>query len=149
MIHFGIASMTFNGIPIGVLQGVSVDITFDTAKLYAGGSLFPVDVRTHTGSISGNAEFADLTAVAFEVLTGGTRSVHTVQVDNTDYPGTWALVTTLVTDSISFIITFPKCRSTKLSLAMARDQHLIPNFDFEVEADTDGSVMTIEIGDVS
>ena len=149
MIHFGIATMTFNSVPIGHLQSVNVDISFDTAQLYSGAALFPVDTRTHTGSITGTAEFADLTAVAFEVLLGGTRTEEIVSVTNTDYPGLFQMVTTLVTDSTSFILTFPKCRSTKLSLAMQRDQHLIPNFDFEISADTDGSICTIDIGDVS
>lgn len=149
MIHFGIASMTYGGIPMGILQSVSVDINFSTADLYAGGSLFPVDVRTHTGSIEGSAEFADLTSVAFEKLLGGTRTTTSLDFDNTDYPSTFQIVTTLITDSIPFIFTFPKARSTKLSLAMARDQHLIPNFDFKVEADDNGNVFTLDVGDVS
>lgn len=148
-VQFGIASMTAGGVNIGILQGVSLDFSFDTAKLYSGGNIYPVDVRVHTGNITGNAEFADLTAVAFEKLLGGTRSNDQIDLDNTDSPSTWQMITTLVTDSITFSVTFPKCRSTKLSMAMQRDQHLIPNFDFEIEADASGNVATIDVGDVS
>lgn len=148
-VQFGIASMVFGGVNLGYLQGVNIDFNFDKAQLYAGGTIYPVDVRVHTGSITGNAEFANVTAEAFRILLGGTRTDTSIAVDNTDFPATFALVTTLVTDGITFSITFPKCRSSKLSLAMQRDQHLIPNFDFEVEADDDGSVATIEVGDIS
>lgn len=148
-VQFGVASMTFNSVNIGYLQGVTLDITFDTAKLYSGAGLFPVDQRTHTGSITGNAEFADLTAVAMEALLGGSRSNSTITLTNTSQPQSFQMVTTLVTDGISFILTFTKCRTTKFSLSMVRDNHLIPNFDFEISADTDGSVGTIDVGDVS
>ena len=72
-----------------------------------------------------------------------------MQLDNTDAPSKFQMVTSLVTDGITFSITFKKVLSNKLSLAFARDGHLIPNFDFMVQADTDGSVATIEIGDIS
>jgi hypothetical protein len=141
--------MTVGGISLGYLQGVSIDFNFDRAMLYSGANIYPVDVRTHTGTITGNAEFADLTAVAFEKLLGGTRNNDQIDLDNSDYPTTFQMVTTLVTDSITFEVTFNAVRSTKLSLAFARDQHLIPNFDFECYADTNGDVATIDVGDVS
>jgi len=148
-VQFGIATMVFGGINIGYLQNVNVDISYDTAKLYSGAGLFPVDVRPHTGKITGSAEFADINAVAFEKLLGGTRTGDTIAVDNTDSPSSFQMVTTLITDAIPFILTFMKVRSTKLSLAMVRDNHLIPNFDFEIEADANGSVASIDVGDVS
>ncbi len=148
-IQFGMATMVFGGVPIGHLQNVTMDFSYDVAKLYSGNTVFPVDVRVHTGTVSGNAEFADLTAVAFEKILGGSLTGDTMSLTNTDRPEAFSLVCSLVTDGISFSITFPKVRSTKLSLAFVRDGHLIPNFDFEIEADTDGSVATIDIGDVS
>lgn len=148
-IQFGIATMVHGGINIGHLQGVSLDFNFDRAMLYSGAAVYPVDVRVHTATITGNAEFADLTAVAFEKLLGGTRSNDQIDLDDTDFPAVFQMVTTLITDAITFEITFVQCRSTKLSMAMSRDSHLIPNFDFECYADSGGNVATIDIGDVS
>lgn len=149
MIQFGMATMLFGGEEIGCLQGVSMDFSFNTAELYCGSSIFPQDVRVHSGTITGNAEFADLTATAFEKLLGGVRTGDSLQLTESSKPSTFSMVTTLVTDGVSFVITFPSVRSTKLSLAFVRDGHLIPNFDFSVEADGSGNVATIDVGDVS
>lgn len=149
MIQFGMATMMFGGEEIGCLQGVSLDFSFSTADLYCGNGIFPQDVRVHSGTITGNAEFADLTATAFERILGGARVGDTVSLGDSSKPQSFAMVVTLVTDGVSFVVTFPKVRSTKLSLAFVRDGHLIPNFDFSVEADSTGQVATIDVGDVS
>jgi hypothetical protein len=149
MIHFGIASMHFGGQEIGILQKVTIDISFTVAKLYSGGTLYPVSVKTHTGDISGNAEFADINAATLAKILGGTPTGDALTILNTDYPSTFELITSLETDGVDFSITFPKCRSTKMAMSFARETFLIPNFDFAVEADTDGTVMTIDVGDVS
>lgn len=148
-VQFGIATMKFGGVDIGYLQNVSIDFAFDVAQLYSGASIFPVDVRTHTGTISGTAEFADLTAIAFQKVLGGTRSLDTITLTDTDFPSSWSLVTTVVTDSVTFKITFNKARSTSMSIPFARDSHMIPSFGFQVEADASGNVATIDIGDIS
>lgn len=149
MIQFGMATMTYGGVEIGCLQGVSMDFSFNTAELYCGNGIFPQDVRVHSGTITGSAEFADLTAVAFEKLLGGTRTGDVVALTESSKPSTFSMTTTLVTDGVSFNITFPAVRSTKLSLGFVRDGDLIPNFDFSIEAAADGSVATIDVGDVS
>ena len=148
-VQFGIATMTFGGVNIGYLQNVNVDFSFEVANLFAGGNLFPVDVRTHTGTLTGSAEFADLTSQAFEKILGGTRTGDTIDLDNVDSPSTFQIVITLTTDGIGFIITLVKCRSTKLSMGFVRDGHLIPNFDFSAEADSGGNVATVDVGDIS
>lgn len=148
-VQFGMASMVIDTVEIGCLQNVSIDFSFDTAELFCGSALYAKDVRTHTAHITGNAEFAELTAVAFEKLLGGTRTNSTIAMDNTDSPLKFQMVCSLVTDGITFSFTFKKVMSSKLSLAFARDGHVIPNFDFIIQADTDGSVASIEIGDVS
>lgn len=148
-VQFGIATMTLGGIDIGYLQGVTIDFSYDTADLYSGAAIFPVDVRTHTGSINGSAEFAQLNAVTFEKILGGTRTFDTIDLDDTDFPSTFQLVTTVVTDSLTFQITFNKVRATGLSLPFARDNHVIPNFSFKCEADASGNVATIDVGDIS
>jgi len=149
MVQFGMATMLFGGQEIGCLQGVSMDFSFSSAELYCGSGIFPQDVRVHSGVITGSAEFADLTALAFEKILGGSRNGEVISLIETSSPSTFALVTTLVTDGTSFIVTFPKARSTKLSMAYVRDGHLIPNFDFAVQADASGNVATIDVGDVS
>ena len=148
-VQFGIATMQFGGVNIGYLQNVSIDFAFDVAQLYSGNTIYPVDVRTHTGTISGTAEFADLTAIAFEKMLGGSRSGDTITLSNTSFPTTWQLVTTVITDSITFEITFVKARSTSLSIPFSRDSHLIPSFGFQCEANDAGEVATINIGDIS
>lgn len=149
MIQFGMATMLYGGEEIGCLQNVSVDFSFSIAELYCGNGTFPQDVRVHSGKISGSAEFADLTAVAFEKILGGTRTGDTVAISDTSKPVTFQMVITLNTDGVNFVLTFKKVRSTKLSMAFVRDNHLIPAFDFSIEADTDGSVATIDVGDIS
>lgn len=148
-VQFGIATMQFGGVDIGYLQNVTVDFAFDVAQLYSGAAIYPVDVRTHTGTISGTAEFADLTSIAFQKVLGGTRNLDTITLSDTDFPTSWSLSTTVVTDSITFKITFNKARSTSMSIPFSRDSHLIPSFGFQVESDASGSVATIDIGDIS
>jgi len=148
-VQFGMATMVMGGVEIGCLQNVSIDFSFDTAELFCGSALYPKDVRTHTAHITGNAEYAEITAVGLEKILGATRTGSSLALDNTNAPQKFQLVTSLITDGITFSITFKKVQSTKLSLAFARDGHLIPNFDFQVQSDTDGSVATIEVGDVS
>jgi hypothetical protein len=149
-IQFGVATMKLGADVIGHLQNVNLDFTFDVAELMSGNGIYPVDVRVHSGKIKGTAEFADLTAVAFEKLLGGTRTTTSVAISNSSKPSAFALECSLTTDGINFKITFNKARSTKLSLAFVRDKHLIPNFDFSIEADpTSGAVATIDVGDVS
>ncbi|MHA2363873.1 MAG: hypothetical protein ACXAC7_07935 [Candidatus Hodarchaeales archaeon] len=148
-VQFGIATMSHGGVNIGFLQNVNIDFAFDVAQLYSGAAIYPVDVRTHTGTISGTAEFADLNAAAFQKLLGGTIAGDVITLTDTDFPATFQLITTVITDSITFKITFPKARSTSMSIPFSRDSHLIPNFGFQVESDASGNVATIDVGDVS
>lgn len=147
--QFGMADMVYGNDVIGCLQKVSIDFSFNTATLYCGNSIFPADVRTHTGTISGSAEFADLTATAFEKLLGGTLTGTELELTSVSKPITYQLVISLTTDGVPLVLTFNKVRSSKLALAFARDNHLIPNFDFQCEADENGVVATLDIGDVS
>lgn len=149
MIQFGLGTMKAGTIEFGYLQNFSIDFAFTEQTLYGGTAIYPVDVRVHTGDVSGSAEFADITAVAFEKLLGGTRVESAVTMDSTSYPGTWVLTWVMATDSLSFNMTAYKCRSSKLSLAFARENHLIPNFDFKCYANSAGSVFLIESEDWS
>lgn len=148
-VQFGIATMSYGGKNVGHLQNVSIDFAFDQAQLFSGAALYPVDVRVHTGTITGNAEFADIDATTFQKLLGGSIGGDVLTISETAAPSTFQLILTLITDGITFKITLVKCRSTKLSMAFARDGHLIPNFDFSAESNASAQVATIDLGDVS
>jgi len=149
-VQFGLAIMRLDSITLGYMQGVTLDFNFEQALLYAGNAIFPVDVRVHTGNITGNAEFADLNALGVHKLLGGTKNMYgKITLNNTSYPGTWECLLTMATDDITFRVVLNKCRSTKLSFAFARDSHIIPNFDFQAFADAEGVVGSITLEDVS
>ena len=149
MIQFGLGTLKADAVTFGYLQNFSIDFSFDEQSLYSGAGLYPVDVRVHTGDVSGSAEFADINAVAFEKLLGGTRTDGDLQLDNTSYPSTFQLLWTMETDSLTFQITAHKCRSSKLGMSFSRENHVIPNFDFKCYADTSGDVFLIESMDWS
>ena len=71
-VQFGIATLELGGKSIGIIQGVTMDFAFDQANLFAGGSAYAVDVRPHTGTIQGNAEFADIDGQTIQKIIGGT-----------------------------------------------------------------------------
>jgi len=149
-VQFGLAIMRLDSVTLGYMQGVSLDFNFEQALLYSGSQIFPVDVRVHTGSIAGNAEFADLNALGIHKLIGGTRSSYgVITLTSTSYPGTWECLLHMTTDNKTFRIVLEKCRSTKLSFAWARDAHIIPNFDFQAFDDGSGNIGTITLEDVS
>jgi len=149
-VQFGLAIMRLDSVTLGYMQGITLDFNFEQALLYAGSNIFPVDVRVHTGSIAGNAEYADLNSRGVHKLLGGSRNVYgVVTLSSTSYPGTWQALINMETDSKTFRIVLNKCRSTKLSFAWARDGHIIPNFDFQAFADASGNVGTITLEDVS
>lgn len=147
--QFGMATMVLGSQNIGCLQNLTLDFNYEVAELFCGSGLYPVDVRTHTGRITGSAEFADINAATIAKMIGGEITTDTIDLDNDDYPSTFALVISLTTDSVDFTITFPSVRSSKFSLAFQRDAHVIPNFDFQVQADSNGNIATIDCGDVS
>jgi len=134
---------------VGYLQNVSVDFGYDIATLYGGKGMFPVDVRVHTGNITGSAEYADLTATGVEKLIGGTRTGTSIAISNTSSPATFQVSLDLTTDTTTFTITLNRCRSSKLAFPFVRDGHVIPSFDFSAEADDDNNVGIIDLGDES
>lgn len=148
-VQFGIATLELGGKNIGIIQGVTMDFAFDQANLFAGGSAYAVDVRPHTGTIQGNAEFADIDGQTIQKIIGGTLAGDVLTISNTSFPGTFQLVLRLSTDGIPLVVTLIKVRSTKLALAMSRDSHVIPNFDFAAEANDAGQVATLDLGDIS
>ena len=134
-VQFGMGTMLADGLEFGYLQEVSVDFAFEEAVLHSGNTLWPVDVRVHGADITGNAAYANITAVIFEKLLGGTRTGGKVELAETSYPGDWQLSHQMTTDNRSFDMLLYKCRSSKLAINLSRETHVIPNFDFKVYAD--------------
>jgi len=145
-VQFGIATLKLGTFDVGLLQNTSIEFSYEIAQLYSGNKIFPVDVRVHTGTISGTAEYAELTAEGMEFLIGGSRATNVLTLISTDSPGLFALEIEVITDAITFTMTFNSVRSTKFALAFARDGHLIPNFDFNIEANSAGDVAVIDVG---
>ena len=148
-IQFGLGTLSASGMTFGYLQGITLDFEWDEAQLHSGNGLYPVDVRIHSGSITGNAAFADIDAEALYKILGGTVSGSQVVLTNTSRPDYFQLSFTNTTDSLSMIIYLYRCKAGKLSLAFDRTAHVIPNFDFSAYADSSGRIGYIECGDVS
>jgi len=149
-VQFGLGILRLDKITIGYLQNVSLDISYEAATLYAGKHIHPIDIRVHTGNVSGNAEYADINAAGIQKLIGGTiNKFGSIEIGSTDYPNTFSLLLQLNTDGKIFNVVLNKCQSTKFGMAFSRDAHLIPNFDFIAVGDANGVVGTITVEDVS
>ena len=148
-VQFGMAIMRLDSVTLGYMQSITLDFNFESAQLYGGSNIYPVDIRTHTGSISGSAEYASLNAIGVEKLLGGTRTGSSIAISSTSYPGTFQVIIQMTTDSDTFRIDLNTVKSNKLSFSWARENYIIPNFDFFAVADSSGNVGTVTIEEVS
>jgi len=148
-IAFGIGSLTASGSEFGYLQNAKVDFAFEEATLHAASGLYPIDVRIHTASISGSAAFADIDVEAFKKLLGGTNVGDTLTITNSSAPNYFQLVFTITTDGATMTVTLVRAKSNSLSMAFERTAHVIPEFNFSAYARGDGTVCTIDAGDIS
>jgi hypothetical protein len=147
-IQFGLCTVKMDGETLANLQNINFDFSFSVAELLAGNGLYAIDVRTHSGSIKGKAEAGIVNALFFSKILGGTPVGSQIVYDNLDKPSTFELICELITDGVTFKLTFPKARATKTSFAFDRTKHVIPSFDFQIEANAvSGSVATIDFGD--
>lgn len=147
--QFGVGTMYLDDDIVGCLQNGSVNFNYEKALLYCGSAMFPADVRFHSATITGSAAYAEITAVGFEKLLGGTRSGQNVAITSTSEPGYFELEFSCETSGVTFQITLRRVTSGKLTMEFVRDSHIIPNFDFEAFADSSGNIGTIYAGDVS
>ena len=149
-VQFGLGIMRLDSVTLGYLQGVTLDFSFDSASLFSGAQLIPVDVRTHTGNIKGNAEYANINARAVNKLLGGSLNTYgkiTISADSS--PDPFILLLNMITDNKTFRVTLNRVRSNKLSFSFSRENHVIPNFDFIAYADDNNIIGTIILEDVS
>lgn len=161
MVQFGssriiLRDSTFTGyelIELGWVQSGSVDISYEMAQLWAAGQAFPVDLRYHSGRVTGRGSNAQLTSVGFAYMVGGTlgsgMNVDQVTISGTSFPRYWSLEFRLVTDTVDYILTLNRCTSGRLSWEYARDNWVLPEFEFSAFADSNGVVCTIDVGAVS
>jgi hypothetical protein len=68
--HFGGGDLYLGGEEIGEVQNVTINLGYETAKLYSGTSAWPKYLRSARGTGTGTAEFAIITPKAFAALFG-------------------------------------------------------------------------------
>lgn len=139
-------------IEFGCIQGVTLDFGFDRAMLHCGSGLYPSDVRIHTASITGKAQFADIDAEAVYKILGGDSYVAgdtILQISSTTSPAAFRVRFLTVTDGVSLIFTLNQVRTDSLSWSFGRTDYVIPDFGFTAFADANGSVATVNLGDAS
>jgi hypothetical protein len=120
--------------------------------LHCGAALYPSDVRIHTASITGRAQFADIDGEAiYKILGGDSYSAgdSSLTLSNTTKPTAFRIRFLTTTDTISLIFTLNSCLSDSISWNFSRTDYVIPDFSFTAYADASGNVGTIDLGDPS
>lgn len=137
-----VAGETGNEVQFGELQNVSFDQSVSWKTFRGGGSRYATAARVDEIKLTGKAEFGKIDAAALALLTGGAEepTTHKVSVTKTSVPGTFKLVCSNPNDGSNRTVTFYKCFSPKLSMAMKQGDFTIPGVDFEVLADDAGKV---------
>ena len=155
--QFGIGTLyaTISGgseMEFGCIQGVTLDFGFDRAMLHCGNNLYPSDVRIHTASITGRAQFADIDGEAmYHILGGDSYSAgdHSVTLTDTTKPSAFQIRFLTTTDTVNLQFTLNSCFSESLSWSFGRTDYVIPDFGFVAFADANGVVGNIQTGDAS
>ena len=139
-------------VEFGCVQGVTLDFGFDKAMLHCGAGLYPSDVRIHSASITGRAQFADIDGEALYKLLGAdgfTTGDTVLTLKNTTKPSGFRIRFLTVTDSVSLQFTMMNCITDSLSWNFSRTDYVIPDFGFTCFADGNGTVATLSVGDAS
>lgn len=154
--QFGIGTLyggpSGSEIEFGCVQGVTLDYAFEKAMLHCGSGLYPSDVRIHTASITGRAQFADIDAEAIFKLLGGesyTPGDTVLTLNNTTKPTAFRIRFVTTTDSVDVIFTLNSVQTDSLSWSFSRTDYVIPDFGFTAYADANGVVGTLDLGDPS
>jgi len=154
--QFGIGTLyggpANNEMEFGCVQGVTLDYGFDKATLHCGAGLYPSDVRIHSASITGRAQFADIDAEAIYKLLGGesySAGDTLLTLNDTTTPVAFRIRFITTTDSVNIIFTLNNVITDSLSWSFARTDYVIPDFGFTAYADAAGVVGTLQLGDAS
>jgi hypothetical protein len=136
----------------GCVQGVTLDFGFDKAMLHCGSGLYPSDVRIHSASITGKAQYADIDGESLYLLLGGdgfTPGSDLITLKNTTKPSGFRIRFLTETDGIQLVFTMLNVITDSLSFGFSRTDYVIPDFGFTCFADNTGTVATIDTGDAS
>jgi len=139
-------------IEFGCVQGVTLDFGFEKAMLHCGSGLYPSDVRIHSASVTGKAQFADIDATAVFKLLGGdeyTAGDSQIVLKNTTKPTGFRIRFLTTTDDVSLQFTMGNCIADSISWGFSRTDYVIPDFGFTCFADVNGTVATLDVGDAS
>lgn len=154
--QFGIGTLYFGPIgsevEFGCVQGVTLDFGFDKAMLHCGSGLYPSDVRIHSASITGRAQYADIDAESVYKLLGGdsySAGDKIITLKNTTKPVGFRIRFLTETDSVDLIFTMNNVITDSLSWSFSRTDYIIPDFGFTCYADANGVVATLNLGDAS
>lgn len=154
--QFGIGTLyggpSGNEMEFGCVQGVTLDFGFDKAMLHCGSGLYPSDVRIHSASITGRAQYADIDTESLYKLLGGdsySAGDTVLTLKNTTKPSGFRIRFLTETDSVQIIFTLNNVITDSLSWSFARTDYVIPDFGFTAYADSNGTVATVDTGDAS
>ena len=154
--QFGIGTLytgpAISEVEFGCVQGVTLDFGFDKAMLHCGAGLYPSDVRIHSASITGRAQYADIDGESLYKLLGADSYIAgdtILTLKNTTKPSGFRIRFLTVTDSVTLQFTMTNCITDSLSWNFSRTDYVIPDFGFTCFADATGTVATLNVGDAS
>lgn len=139
-------------VEFGCIQGVTLDFGFDRAMLHCGNGLYPTDVRIHTASITGKAQYADIDGESVYKIIGGDNYVagdKIINISDTTSPAAFRIRFLTTTDGVLLQFTLNQVRTDSLSWSFGRTDYVIPDFGFTAFADANGNVATVNLGDAS
>lgn len=150
--NFGVASLVLTptsggDVTFGHLQEVSFDVTFTREYMRGGGNKMATHSRLKEKTIKGKARFAVISGAVLKAALGGTLTtalgVDTLAHTTNDEPLDFQVVAKNPSDGSELTLTFRRCQSEKLALAMTNEQYTIPDFDFVVLPNAAGNVFTV------
>ena len=131
--------------PIGKLQNVSFNVTYDSAQLRGGTDVFAIDTQFHDGAVEGSFEYGDLEMSAIGNLIAdmtGAAGSGTTTVTAISRPLAFTLIFSSVTNGITATITLPRVFIPSLTLDFSRTDYMIPSANFIAQA-TGGTILSI------
>lgn len=143
---FGVGTLQISGtagaFSIAKLQGVSLNITYESAQLRGGTDVFPCNTQFFDGSIEGSFEAGDVDLSSIAPLIGGNYSSAggsgTMTITGAATPPSFKMVISGVTNGITSTITLHKVFVPSLTLDFSRTEYLLPSMNFICETSTTG-----------
>ena len=135
--------------PFGRAQNGSINITYDNALARGGTLIFANDQKLYNGAIEGTLEFASISGANLAKIYGGTWASGGAG------SGTWSLSAAVsplpfmiefqqITNGVTATYRVLKCYSNSLTLALDRENYLIPSMNFVAIANQAGDIITVQ-----